>query len=70
MAVRYMLINKATRAQAHARVREPISTYTHKYIVLVPFPRQQWLRERSSMLRYTYVVSLHIDRFSTGKMIT
>jgi hypothetical protein len=24
-----------------------------KYVILIPFTRQQWLRERASMLRYT-----------------
>jgi hypothetical protein len=27
---------------------------THDYVILSAFPRQQWLRERASMLRYTY----------------
>ena len=28
---------------------------THsEYVILIPFPLQQWLRERASMLRYTY----------------
>ena len=26
-----------------------------EYIILTAFPLQQWLRERASMLRYTYV---------------
>jgi hypothetical protein len=26
------------------------------YLILVAFPRQQWLRERASVLRYTYIV--------------
>jgi hypothetical protein len=24
-----------------------------EYVILIAFPRQQWLRERASMLRYT-----------------
>jgi hypothetical protein len=32
------------------------ATDTHsEYLILVAFPRQQWLRERASMLRYTYI---------------
>ena len=32
---------------------------THsEYIILIAFPRQQWLRERSSMLPYTYIACL------------
>jgi hypothetical protein len=29
-----------------------------EYVILVAFPRQQWLRERASMLRYTYMPAL------------
>jgi hypothetical protein len=30
---------------------------THsEYVIPVPFPRQQWLRERVSVLRHTYIV--------------
>jgi hypothetical protein len=28
-------------------------TYS-KYVILIAFPRQQWLRERGSLLCYTY----------------
>jgi hypothetical protein len=31
---------------------------TQKYVTLIAFLRQQWLRERASVLRYTYVASL------------
>jgi len=31
----------------------------HKiYVILIVFPRQKWLRERASILRYTYVACL------------
>jgi hypothetical protein len=34
----------------------PKATNTHLYYVkLVAFPLQQWLHERSSLLRYTYI---------------
>jgi len=34
------------------------ATDTHtEYVILTAFPRQQWLHERASMLRYTYVAS-------------
>jgi hypothetical protein len=29
-----------------------------EYVILISFPLQQWLRERSSILRYMYVASL------------
>ena len=33
----------------------PKATKTHsKYLILTAFPRQQWLRERASLLRHTY----------------
>ena len=32
---------------------------THSgYVILLVFPRQQWLYERASMLRYTYIACL------------
>ena len=37
----------------HARTR----THTH-YVILNAFPRQQWLRERASVLHYTYIACL------------
>ena len=34
------------------------ATYTYsEYVILIAFPQQQWFLERSSMLRYTYIVS-------------
>ena len=34
-------------------------TDTHsEYVILAAFPRQQWLSERASMLRYTYIAYL------------
>ena len=33
-------------------------TETPKNEIIIAFPRQQWLREHASMLRYTYNVSL------------
>jgi hypothetical protein len=35
------------------------ATNTHTaHVILIAFPRQQWLRERTSMLRHTYIPSL------------
>jgi hypothetical protein len=37
------------------------ATDTHsEYIILIAFPRQQWLRERALKLRYMYIASLVI----------
>jgi hypothetical protein len=44
----------------------PKATNTHsQYVTLIAFPLQQWLHERASMLRYTYVACLflHCDDF-------
>jgi hypothetical protein len=43
----------------HTPTRPDIST--HRYIILIVFPRQQWLRERVSFLRYTYIACLAIS---------
>jgi len=35
------------------------ATYTHsEYVTFIPFPLQQWLHERCSVLRYTYMACL------------
>jgi hypothetical protein len=35
------------------------ATDTHsEYVILIALPRQQWLRERASVLRYTYIACL------------
>ena len=35
------------------------ATDTHsEYVILIAFPLQQWLHERVSMLRYTYIARL------------
>jgi hypothetical protein len=37
----------------------PKTINTHsEYVTFIPFPRQQWLRERISMLRYTCIAYL------------
>jgi endonuclease III len=39
------------------------ATDTHsEYVILNAFPRQQWFRERVSMLRYAYIVCLDSNR--------
>jgi hypothetical protein len=42
------------------------ATDTHSvYVILIAFPRQQWLRERASILRYTYVSCLVKNKYFT-----
>ena len=41
------------------------ATDTHsEYVMLIAFPRQQWLRERASKLRYTYIA--FVVKFGIG----
>ena len=37
----------------------PEATHKHsQYVTLIAFPLQQWLHERPSVLRYTYIASI------------
>jgi hypothetical protein len=49
-----MHTSTSSRTHAHARTH----TYTHKYVILIALPREQWLRERASVMWYTYVACL------------
>jgi hypothetical protein len=51
-------IRKAARAQAHPCPPTFERAHMHKYVVLITFPRQQLLRERAPVWRYTYIVCL------------
>ena len=55
-------INKATRARAHAHVYVPEHACTRahreKSVVPIAYPRQQWVRERALILRYTFIICL------------
>jgi hypothetical protein len=43
----------------------PKATDTHSNcVILIAFPRNQWLRERASLLRYTYFAVLFTVSFS------
>jgi hypothetical protein len=52
--------------------RMPKATNTlSEYVILIPFPLQQWLHERASLLRYTYIPSpviLHLLPFYVPPM--
>jgi hypothetical protein len=39
------------------RITEATNTHS-EYVIFIAFPRQQWLRERASMLRYKYIACL------------
>ena len=44
--------------RARALISTHLRTYTQKYVILIGFPRKQWLRERASVLRYMYIACL------------
>ena len=46
--------------------RIPKATNTHlQYVILIAVPIQQWLHDRASLLRYTYVACL-VNTLRTG----
>ena len=47
-------------AHTHARtvMHSPTQTHTRAEITNTAFPRQQWLRKRASVSRYTYIACL------------
>jgi len=48
----------------------PKATDTHsEYLILIALPWQQWLRERASVLRYTYNACLANSQFCGKKMV-
>ena len=43
------------------------ATDTHsEYVILITFPRRQWLRERVSVIHYTYIAFLVLSSKSNG----
>ena len=45
-------ITKVTHTRAH----------THsEYVIIIVFPRQQWLGERAEMLRHTYIANANVQ---------
>ena len=65
-------VSKATLAQAHACSRSPTPTPTHthsphtqKYVRLTTFLRQQWFRQRASLLHYTYIAYIVLKEFDS-----
>ena len=46
----------------------PKATNTHsEYVTIIVFPLQQWLHESTSMLHYTYIVCLVINKYSKNR---
>ena len=47
-------INITRRMRFACRITKATNTHS-EYVTLIAFPRQQWLHERSSVLRYAYI---------------
>ena len=47
-----------TRSGTHMQARTRKHAHTGQYVILIALPRQQWFRERVSLLRYTYILVL------------
>jgi hypothetical protein len=43
--------------------RIPKATQLSEYVIPIAFPQQQWLHERTSMLRYTYIACLVVNSY-------
>jgi hypothetical protein len=59
----YGRARQATDGNITQRMRSacPVTkaTDTHsQYVIIIAFPRQQWLSKRASMLRYTYITCI------------
>ena len=48
-----------SHTHAHARAR----SHTHKYVIFIGCPQQMLLRERASLLRFTFTVFSSITKF-------
>ena len=49
--------NRIRRMRYACRITKATDTHS-QYVILTAFPLQQWLRERASILRYTYIACL------------
>jgi hypothetical protein len=54
----HALTRMPTRPGTHMYARTRKHAHTDQYVILFAFPQQQWLRERASMIRYTYIACL------------
>jgi len=51
---KYRRVGQANTAHARTACWITKATDTHSdYLIVIAFPRQQWLRERASLLRYS-----------------
>jgi hypothetical protein len=58
------------RMRIHTPTRSGTHTHAHtdQYVTLTAFPQQQLLRERTSLLRYTYITCLVFSPKSRGRI--
>ena len=52
--------NKIRRMRIACLITTPTDTHS-EYVILIAFPLQQWLHERASILRFTYIACLVIS---------
>ena len=50
--------NTIRRMRFACCITKATDTYSEYVIILTAFPRQQWLRERASLLHYMYIACL------------
>ena len=67
---KYCRAGEVTNDNITQRIRiscwTPKATITYsEYVILIAFPLQQWLHERSSVLRYTYIVCVEHVQYIT-----
>jgi hypothetical protein len=49
---------------------KPKASNTHsEYVILIAFPLQQWLHKRGSVLRYTYIVCLVLNKIIDDSVV-
>ena len=55
-------VHPLTHTHSHTHTHTHTPTRTQKYAILIAFSQQQWLRERPSFLRYTYIAVNEIGK--------
>jgi hypothetical protein len=55
-----MRVHTPTLPCTHMHERTQKQAHTDQRRILIAFPEQHWLRERASVLRYTYIVFLRL----------
>ena len=53
-----MCMHTPTRPGTHMHASRRTHAHTDQYVTFIAFPHQQWFRERTSLLRYTYIACI------------